>query len=252
MSTQPLQVTDRFPSTSWTEVAGLCNADGDERRNRLQAMLPRYLPAMRSHLQYGRRLPADVCEDVLQAFVTEKILTRNLIAEARRDRGKFRAFLTVTLDRFALNYLRAERSRGRRVQIYEDLDVVGSASSEVANEMFDIEWARGVLTETLTYMEKECEAKKVQHIWAIFRARILLPALENAEPVPYQALVEQLGFLSPSQASNALVTANRMFVRILRGIVSMYAETEEEVAEEISQLHAILASAGAGSRRGAV
>jgi DNA-directed RNA polymerase specialized sigma24 family protein len=252
MNTQPHEVANRFPSTSWTEVANLVQASGDERRDALQSMLLRYLPALRSHLQYSRRLPADLSEDVLQAFVTEKILTRNLLAEARRERGRFRAFLIVTLNRFTLNYLRSERSRGRHVQECEDLDAVGQGPSNPPHAAFDVEWARGLLRETLAYMEKECGSRNRRHIWEIFKARTLLPVVENKEPVPYQVLVEQLGYLSPSQAANALITANRMFARILRGMVAMYASSEEEIEEEIRQLHEILASAGAGSGGGQV
>jgi DNA-directed RNA polymerase specialized sigma24 family protein len=243
-STKP---SDRFPSTHWSKIVDAGQAQGDERREVLEAMLQRYLPALRSHLIYGRRVRPDTCEDVLQAFVTEKILSRNLIAEARRERGRFRSFLMVTLDRFMFNYLRTERNRSKHVEGYEDIDVVAPVDASIPSTTFDIGWARELLSETLALTEQECLAKNRAAVWGIFRSRTLLPILENEKPVPYEELVKDLGFLSPSQASNALVTANRMFARNLRGIIQRYVTTEEEVQEEIRQLYTILSAAGAGS-----
>jgi hypothetical protein len=43
------------------------------------------------------------------------------------------------------------------------------------------------------------------------------------------------------QAANALVTAKRMFTRILRGVIGEYESDEEEIDSEIDDLHKILA-----------
>lgn len=245
MSVGSQQASDRFPTTHWSMVSYAGRVIGEERRRALEAMLPRYLPALRSYLLYSRRLPAEVCDDILQAFVAEKILERNLFGAAQRERGRFRAFLITTIDHFASNYLRSDRAHRQRVQACEDLEIHAPVEHVAPGAAFDIAWARELLREALARMECECRDKKRQHVWQIFEARTLLPLLEDREPVPYQELVERYGFVSPTQATNALVTANRMFRRILRGIISTYAESEEEVDEEIRQLHQILSSAGA-------
>ena len=53
-------------------------------------------------------------------------------------------------------------------------------------------------------------------IWGVFEARVLGPLFQNAEPVPYEQIVARFGFKSPAQASNVLVSARRMFERVLR------------------------------------
>ena len=53
---------------------------------------------------------------------------------------------------------------------------------------------------------------------------------------------------SPSQATNTLVTANRMFVRVLRAVVRDYVASDEEVDEEIVELRRILAASGASAK----
>jgi hypothetical protein len=89
-------------------------------------------------------------------------------------------------------------------------------------------------------MRQECDAAERSEIWGVFQARELGPALNEADPVPYADLVQRYGFLSPSQASNILVTAKRMFVRALRAVVSEYALTDDEIDEELLDLRRIL------------
>jgi hypothetical protein len=57
--------------------------------------------------------------------------------------------------------------------------------------------------------------------------------------------VEKFGFRSPTEASNALVTAKRMFVRALRAVVAEYARDENGIDREIEELRAILSRGSA-------
>ncbi len=59
--------------------------------------------------------------------------------------------------------------------------------------------------------------------------------------MPYDDLVRQNGFSSPVRAANALVTAKRMFTRVLRAVISEYQGDEAEIDSEIDDLHKILA-----------
>ena len=85
-------------------------------------------------------------------------------------------------------------------------------------------------------MRAECEVTGHKERWRVFQARVLSPLLDNVEPVEYEELVEECGFTSPAQASNALITAKRSFNRILREVVAEYARDTEEVEEELRQL----------------
>ena len=57
----------------------------------------------------------------------------------------------------------------------------------------------------------------------------------------YEELVEKFGFETPTKASNALITAKRIFSRKLQEVVREYVETDEELAEELADLRAIAA-----------
>jgi hypothetical protein len=48
--------------------------------------------------------------------------------------------------------------------------------------------------------------------------------------------VRRFGFGSPAQAGNAFITAERMFIRLLRQVVGEYTGTGADVDEEIRDL----------------
>jgi len=65
---------------------------------------------------------------------------------------------------------------------------------------------------------------------------LLGPMLHHAEPLPYEQLVEKFRLASPAQASNLLITARRMFVRVLRAVIGEYEPDEKAIDAEIAEL----------------
>jgi DNA-directed RNA polymerase specialized sigma24 family protein len=236
-----------FPSTHWSEIQVAGHGDVQARRAALEALIPRYMPALRSHLLYARRLNPHEAEDVLQAFLADKVLEQNLIARAEPEKGRFRNFLLVTLDRFMLNRLRALRVRTRMLDptCVDGRDLI-SSDQPPPQHVFDVEWARQVIAQAVEKMKAHCLGSGRPDIWGVFEGRTLGPILSQSEPVSYQQLVETYGFVSPSQASNVLITANRMFIRYLREVVGAYASDPQEIDEEIRDLRHILTQARAG------
>jgi len=223
----------RFPATQWTLVALAAQPDPVARREALGRLLARYLPALIAHLIHRKGLRPDKAEDLVQEFVASKILEKDLLARADRRLGKLRTFLLTSLDRFVSNRLRDEGARKRSPQdgVLVSLDerLGGLPPGQEPSAAFEINWARGVIAEALDLMRRECEESGRPELWALFEARVVGPILDNKPPVDYATLVERFGFASPSQASNALTTAKRMYARALRAAVSQYATDPEEV-----------------------
>jgi hypothetical protein len=80
-------------------------------------------------------------------------------------------------------------------------------------------------------------------VWGVFESRLLAPILHRAEPADYEELVGRFGLASAAQASNVLITAKRMFARIIRAVVGEYALGDEEIETEIRELHTVLGRA---------
>ncbi|MBC8874645.1 MAG: sigma-70 family RNA polymerase sigma factor [Planctomycetes bacterium] len=234
----------RFPTTSWSLVA-LAGKEADQAaREALGQLLARYLPALRAHLVCSKRIAPDRADDVVQDFVAKKILERDLIARADRDLGKFRTFLLTALDRFLLNQIRDAGAKKRAAG--EGSEALGERAEWVLSDSgpsdaFDVEWARGVLAEAVGRMRDHCESSDRMEVWGIFELRILAPIVQGTEPADYRELVKRFGLRSPSQASNVLMTAKRMYERVLRSVVAEYARDEREIDEEIGELRGILA-----------
>jgi RNA polymerase sigma-70 factor (ECF subfamily) len=234
-----------FQTTHWSLVARAGAATSEEQRQALGQLVERYSPSLRAHLIARKGLSPQDAEELLQAFLAAKIVEQALVAQAAPQRGRFRTFVLTALDRFVISHFR-RRSAGKRfagVTVAVDEELNAPASSAAPDEQFDIQWARDVLQESLRRMRAECERSGRRDVWGVFEARVVAPMLDDATAPAYDELVTRLGLTSPAQASNVLVTAKRMFVRSLRGVIGEYELGEEQIDAEIADLRSILARA---------
>src|SRR5262245_15048959 len=108
MTRQGSRGDQALPTTNWIHVRdagaevmlGQCGAR--------EELLRLSWPALRAHLVYQKKLPPDRAEDLVQSFIQEKVLQRNLLRLADPEKGKFRTFLLTALDRFVIDCWRKE------------------------------------------------------------------------------------------------------------------------------------------------
>jgi DNA-directed RNA polymerase specialized sigma24 family protein len=228
----------RFPNTRWSLVRRASAPDEATRGAAITALLTNYRPALRQFLIEGRRLPADTADDLLQGFITEKVLAKNLLALADSSRGKFRSFLLSSLNNFVTSHMRRlQPITARTVDLDYAEDV--AADAEEALQCFEREWVQQVIRSALLSMQTECTERRRPDLWEIFQLRVVNPALWEAEPVEYAELVARFKLASPRQAINLLASSKRIFARHLRAAIGQYAPTEREIDEEIADLRAI-------------
>ena len=228
-----------FPTTHWTQI-GLAGGSDVAAAVALARVLARYAPAMRAHLVRRKGLREQDAEDCVQSFVAVKFLEQNLVAQARKERGKFRTFVLTALDRFLVSEHRREAAakRGGQATVVPFEPTLGHDG--VVDDPFEVDWAEQVVRAAVSQMKERCHQMGRPDIWGVFEARVVRPTLESAQPLEYADLVKSFGFRSPDQASNILMTAKRMFLRVLREIVGEYAASEEEIEAEIGELMAAL------------
>ncbi len=203
-----------FPNTSWSMVAQAGHVRSSVRRRTIEALVKQYQPALRSYLMARRRIGRHEADDLLQGFLADKVLDKQILTRADRSRGKFRTFLMTALERFAISQHRMQsasrRSPGtREVSSLDEREDIKDPVAPEAAELFD-------------------------------------PALADAHPVPYEQLVPHLNLRSPEQAANLLATAKRMFSRNLREVTAEYADDEGDAEEEVRRLKRILSQPRAG------
>jgi RNA polymerase sigma-70 factor (ECF subfamily) len=240
--TRTLDPVPFLPSTHWTSIA----AAGEE-RPRLGVVLRRYEPSLFGHLQRRFHLSPHDAQDVLQQFFTDAMLERNLLRLADRARGRFRSFLLTALDHHTRNWLRDRSTQKRSPGAMADLDAVPPPADghPAPDQAFQVTWAREVIAQAVERMRVECQADGQSQYWELFRARVLGPVFDGSAGEPYAGLVQRLGFATPAQAANALVTAKRHFARTLRAVVVEYLTDPSHADEEIADLQRILSGPGA-------
>ena len=237
-----------FPSTHWSIIDCARREDRGGERPALSELLARYLPALRAHLLIRRSIDPDQVDDALQSFVSGKLLDADLIARADRTRGRFRTLLLTALDRFVISRQRhdqaAKRGGGRTesLEALPDPDAARDARESAHDaDAFDIAWARQVLRQAIERTRAQCEADGRLDVWGVFECRVLRPALDGSEPTEYEHVVRRFGVRSPTQLWNAVRTGKLLFARVLRSVVAEYAESDEEIEAELSDLRAICA-----------
>jgi hypothetical protein len=90
-------------------------------------------------------------------------------------------------------------------------------------------------------MEADCknpeeDQPRRSQIWEMFRIRWLEPLFNDAPQVPYEQLIKSFGLKSPTDASNMLLSAKRIFKAHLTRVIKEYAEQDAATAEEIRSL----------------
>lgn len=239
-----------FPSTHWSIIDCARREDVASARPALAELLGRYLPALRAHLLIRRSVDPDQVDDVVQSFISSKVLEADLIARADRSRGKFRTLLLTALDRFVISRQRHDQAAKRGGGRTESLEALADPEAAVdareprdadGIDAFDVAWARQVLRHAIERMRAQCDADGRFDVWGVFECRVLRPALDGSEPADYDHVVQKFGVRSPTQLWNAVRTGKLLFARVLRAIVAEYAESDEEVEAELIDLRAICA-----------
>ncbi|MGA2175337.1 MAG: hypothetical protein ABSH38_10185 [Verrucomicrobiota bacterium] len=224
-----------FPRTDWTELGKAAEAD----EARLDRLIRLYWPPLKIYLAASFPSLKDQWDILLQEFAEDKILKKGWLQRADRERGQFRDFLKTSLRNFVLD--RLDRAEVKRPPVSLDELEAELPGPEAPAEEFDLTWVRTVLAETLRRMEADCkdpsaEQPRRRHIWEMFRIRLLEPIFNDAPQPPYEQLIERFGLKSPTDASNMLLTAKRIFKAHLTRVIKDYAGQDAAAAAEIQAL----------------
>jgi len=228
-----------FPRTDWAELDKAAQAD----EAGLDRLIRLYWGPLRIFLAAtfpGLRDQADL---LLQDFAEDKMLKEGWLRRADQNRGRFRDFLKTSLRNFVLDRLNRAEVKNAPVSI-EDLQQE-LPQPDAPSEEFDLAWARTALAETLRRMEADCknpseDQPRRSYIWEMFRIRLLEPIFNDAAQPSYDQLIDRFGLKSPTDASNTLLSAKRIFKAHLSKVIKEYAEQDAATATEIQALEDFL------------
>jgi RNA polymerase sigma-70 factor (ECF subfamily) len=242
---------EEFPPTQWTQIAGALTRDLARRRQILGEILSRYWKPVYAYLRRKGRNDPDA-KDLTQGFFETVVLGRDLIRKADRPKGRFRAFLLASLDRYVASVGRAKRAKKRSARgclvSLDDPEVARTyerRDSVTPDDAFVHAWASELLGQVLAEVEKSCRADGLAAYWEVFRERSLLPIMENAAPPSLSQICAEHGIPTEAQVSNMIVTVKRRFQAALRRRVRESVSSDAEVDPEIHDLMRMLAESSA-------
>lgn len=242
----PANTAANFQSTIWSLVLG-AGRGGD--RAHLEQLLRSYWSPVYAFIRRQGYTGHDA-SDLTQDFLTQVVLSRDLIGRADPAKGRFRSFLKQALRNFLIDQHRLGKAhKGRQsgqggpgAPVHLDAEQHLALNTEHAtppsDDSFDRAWAAAVVEITLTRLEDACLADGLEAHWTAFNLNVLGPALRRTTALPLADLARRIRAADEAQASNMLQTMKRRFRRTLREVIAETVSDPAQIEDELGQLRA--------------
>ena len=102
-----------LPTTDWSLVAHASLPDEQTGLESLNELLGRYRPALKAHLVLKKKFPPPQADDLIQGFLSAKVLEDGLVSRADPRKGKFRTILLTALDNYVIGVIRHDGAKKR-------------------------------------------------------------------------------------------------------------------------------------------
>ena len=239
---------ENFQSTHWSLVLAANQGDSPQAQEALGRLCRAYWYPLYAFIR-RRGHDAEPAKDLTQEFFC-RLLARQYLRVADRERGRFRTFLLSCLEHFLSNEHKKENALKRGGQFtfvpLEEAFAEERYQAEPADEMspdklLDRRWALTVLEMSLERLKKEYfEAGKAAHFEAL---QANLSGAKEA-PLSYAEIGAQLG-MTESAARQAASRMRARFGDVLRQSVAQTVAGPRDLEAELGHLRAAL---GGGPR----
>lgn len=231
----------QFAATHWSVVVTTGKSDLPQAAAALEKLCHIYWYPLYTYVRRQGNGPEDA-EDLTQQFFS-RLLEKNYLARADRNRGKFRTFLLRSLNNFLINeWKRASRlKRGGDLTFlsFDDHDTEERYSREQIAETnpvtaYDRQWAATLIDQVFSVLRSEYAAEKGQlfetlkvFIWG------------DASPVSYAEIGHALN-LTEGAVKVAVHRLRKRFREVLRAEVAHTVARPEDIDEELRHLITVL------------
>jgi RNA polymerase sigma-70 factor (ECF subfamily) len=190
---------------------------------------------------YVRRkgYPPTDAQDLTQEFFA-RLLARNYVTAADRQKGKFRSFLLGTFEHFlAKEWRRAhaeKRGGGRTDFSLDELDAENRYLLEPAHELtpakiFDRRWATTLLDQAMARLAQECEAGRKGDLFTAVK-----PVLSGDSPgVSYAELARSLN-TTEGALKVAVHRLRQRYGELVRAEIAQTVADPKDVGQELQEL----------------
>jgi len=236
---------ERFQPTHWSLVLAANQADSPEAQEALEQLCRSYWHPV---YVFIRRRGHDVepAKDLTQEFFA-RLLAKQYLRIADRERGRFRTFLMACVEHFLSNEHKKEtaikRGGGFTFLPLEETTVEEQYQSESTEELspdklLDRRWGLTVLDLTLKAVRQEYVESGKEGLFDALQVH--LSGAKDA-PCSFAELGESLG-MTDVAARKAASRMRERFGELLRRTVAKTVASPQELAAEMSHLRAVLSS----------
>ncbi len=235
-----LDKATRFETTRWSMIvaAGGERKSSESRRKALEHICQTYWFPSYSYVR-SRGYQQEDAQDLTQEFFT-RLLEKDHLDVADRERGRFRSFLLESLKNFLADEWdkKQAKKRGGGIQHQSlDMDTAETLLAESAqrpltpDQIFDLHWAKTTLANALRRLESAQKDPNKQRHFATLR-----PFLVNKDPqINYSDAAEKLG-MSVGAVKVAVHRLRKQFLECLEFEIAETLVNGNDLPEELKYL----------------
>jgi len=234
----------RFETTQWTRVLAAGEDDADRARQAMAALCRSYWQPVFAYLR-ARGFDRQEAEDLTQGFFT-RVIEKDVLRRARRERGRFRSFLLASLKHYLANEWHRERAQkrgGDRVLVGIDQARVEEglcwepATWTTPEDLFTRQWALTLLDQVMATLGLEMRRRGQEEQFDLLKNLLTGPDAD----LRYRDVAARLG-LTEGAVKVRIHRLRRRFGELLRQEVAEVVSSPEQVEEELGALLEAVAS----------
>jgi len=232
-----------FVTTHWSVVLSARQKDSPQSAAALETLCRTYWYPLYAYVRRQGHSPPDA-QDLTQGFFA-RLLQKDYLKAAAREKGRFRTFLIMALKRFLANewdHDRAQKRGGGQPHLSLDTELaeeryrVEPVEGATADKIFERRWALTLLDRTMTRLREEFTAAGKAEEFKRLKACL---TAERGD-ISYAEIAGALG-----QTEGAMRVAvhrlRKRFRDIFREEIAQTVSSPEEIEEEVRYLIGVLA-----------
>lgn len=231
-----------FVTTHWSVVLSARDKDSPQSVEALEKLCRTYWYPLYAFVRRQGQAPSDA-QDLTQEFFA-RLLQKDYLQAAARDKGRFRTFLLVAMKRFLANEwdkVRAQKRGGGKIHLSLDTEMAEQRYSIEPTEgvnpdkVFERRWALTLLERTMTRLREEfIGAGKSQEFE---RLKSFLTASHHG--ISYADIAADLG-INEGAARVAVHRLRKRYREIFRDEIARTVSRPQEIDAEVQYLMSVL------------
>jgi len=227
-----------FATTHWSVVLSALDQESRVSSDALEQLCRVYWYPLYAYARRVTNNPADA-EDLTQGFFA-KLLQKDYLRSAARNKGRFRTFLLTALQRFMANEWdrqHAQKRGGFAPTISIDAEIAEERfASETANtlppdRLFDRHWALALLEQTMTLLREEYVASGRAALFEHLQSCLT----QDEGSLAYTEIATRLNS-TEAAVKMAMSRLRARYRDVLRAQIAQTVTSEAEVEDEVQHL----------------